>query len=360
VGRDDEEDQGDVGWRLTIAGAHIDDRLTSDGVVGVVQPLVLIEPSEGMTEDDETEQWRLFMAACGRDALTGDRLLLVRIERSHDDEPSQLEFRHIVTTHAFDVPEGERPAVEKISRLASIPVIYKFRFRTELVYRGVIEDPADADFVPNLEGDGPELWISRFGRSSRPNPHVNAMNPVSRNLVGGTSSADVFVVDLASFKMPAKPDCVFCALPLANDETNREHIVPDWVRRVTSDQLGVPIDGVVATAHSACNDAHNRSEDVVRQLTSRHLAGEHLSDDELAAVAFWMAGRMTLLDRAAGIEPPKQSPLDWSFHSAPVVLPPQYFGRLGDDAHPRFKTLVLGPWIYHCCWSEDGCAEPDA
>lgn len=346
---------GRVGWNLTIQGAHIDDRVTPGGVVGVLQPLVVIEPSEGMTESDETREWQTFMVACGRDGATGDRLLSLRIEYPTDGRPGVLEICHLAAVHSFEVPEAEWAAFEQISKLASVPVIYRFQSRRELVYRGVVTDGSGS--VRDLSGDGPEYWISRFGRARRPNPHVNAMQPVSANLVAGTSPADVFAIDLTKFTIPAKSDCVMCAQPLAGEKVNREHLVPDWIRSLISEHLGVPLGGVVAAAHESCNAAQSRAEELIRGFTTRHLSGEDLTDDELSVVAYWMGGRMTLIDRAAGIEPPKRPSLDSSFQSSRVVLAPQYFGRLGDDDHPAFRTLVLGPWVYHCCWTEDGCAE---
>lgn len=343
-----------VGWKLTIQGAHVDDRVTPEGVVGVLQPLVVIEPLEGMTVSDETREWKAFTAACGRDGLTGDRLLLLRTEHSDPGHPGVLEIRHLAGSHSFEVPDTEWAAVDQISKLASVPVIYKFRSRPELVYRGVITDSSNSAL--DLSGDGPEFWISRFGRARRPNPHINAMQPVSRNLVTGTSPADVFVIDLTRFTMPAKSNCVMCAQPLGGEQTNREHLVPDWIRSLVSEHLGVPVGGVVAAAHESCNAAHSHGEEVIRGFTTRHLSGEDLTHEELSVVAYWMAGRMTLMDRAAGIEPSNRPPLDSSFKSSRTVLTPLYSGRLGDDDHPPFRTLVLGPWVYHCCWTDDGCA----
>lgn len=72
-------------------------------------------------------------------------------------------------------------------------------------------------------------------------------------------------------------------------------------------------------------------------------------------MAYWMAGPMTLIDRAAGIEVPSTPLRDSSFQSTRTPLSPLNSGRLGDDDTPPFRTLVLGPWIYHCCWSEEGC-----
>ena len=124
--------------------------------------------------------------------------------------------------------------------------------------------------------------------------------------------------------------------------------------------LGVPIDGVVAATHESCNRRYGPGEEAIKGFTARRLAGDELCDDELGAVAYWMTGRMVLLDRAAGIERPKRPPLDSSFKSANDVLAPLYSGRLGDDdKYPSFRTLVIGPWILHLCWSENGCADAE-
>lgn len=348
-------DPGAAGWKLSIRGLHVDDRLTPEGIVGVMQPLLLIEPSDDMTEREEFREWQAFTAACGRDGPTGDRLLLLRIERPLDGSQAAVEVMHLAASHTFHVPEAERAGIGQIAKLVSVPVIYKFRHHPELTYRGVIAEGLDA--VPDLGGDGAELWVSRYGRAQRPKSHINAMTPVSRNLVGGTSPKDVFVLDLTKFELPASDNCVFCAQPLAGHKVNREHIVPDWLRSLLAEHLGVPIHGVVAGAHESCNEQYGPGEKVIKGFTARRLASDELTADELDAVAYWMTGRMVLVDRAAGIEPPNRPPLDSSFKSANAPLAPVYSGRLGDDDHPPFRTLVMGPWILHLCWSEDGCAD---
>lgn len=351
-------DREGLGWRLSILGIHVDDRLTPEGIVGVMQPFLLIEPSDDMTEREEARERQAFTAACGRDGLTGDRLLLLRIERPVDGSPGTVEVGHLAVGHTFEVPETQRAGIDQIAKLVSVPVIYKFRHYPELAYRGVLAEGLDA--VPDIDGDGPELWISRYGRSQRPKSHINALTPVSRNLVGGTSPRDVFVLDLTRFKLPVSDNCVFCTKPLAGHKVNREHVVPDWLRSLVAEHLGVPINGVVAPAHESCNQQYGPGEELIKEFTARRLAGDELSNDELGAVAYWMSGRMVLVDRAAGIESPKRPPLDSSFKSTNVVLAPVYSGRLGDDnTYPSFRTLVMGPWALHLCWSKDGCADAD-
>lgn len=355
---DDLEEDGSPEWLLSVRGVPVDKRLTSDGVVGVFQPLLLIEASAGMTDRDELNQWQTFISACARDTVTGDRLLVLRIELPSCGRTGFVEVTHPATTHTFDVPEVERASIEQISKLATVPVIYGFRSQPQLSYRAVIANESAS--ARNLDGEGAELWISPFGRGHQPKAHINAMRPVSRNFVEGTSSSDVFTLDLTTFKMPASDNCVICAQPLAGTSFNREHIVPDWLRSLVADELEVPVDGIVADAHTSCNDDHGPGENAIRTLTVRHLAGDDLTGDELGAVAYWMTGRMVLLDRAIGIEVPTCQPLDSAFKSTRIALAPIYSGRLGDEDDPPFRTLVMGPWIYHLCWTADGCGDASA
>jgi hypothetical protein len=342
-----------AGWRLVVQALHFDDRVSPRGVVGVLKPLIVLEPSDGTSPEEEMKERQAFLSACGRDGATGDRLLILRIRPASDRQPGALEISHILTAHSFQVPDDEWPWIEKISQLASVQVTYRFRSGEELQYRGVVTD--DSDSTLDLDGDGPELWTSRFGRAARPNPHVRALEPVSRNLMADASSSDVIFIDLARFAVPSREDCIFCAKPLEGEKTNREHLVPDWMRALVSEAIGVAIDGVVAPAHEACNGSQSPFESDVRASTMRRLAGEDLPTEELGLVGYWMIRRMALIDRAIGIEKPRRPSLVDSFKSANVVLPPLYTCRLGDDDHPSFRTLVLGPWIYHLCWSEEGC-----
>lgn len=344
----------EVGWLLNLAGLPLGDRLTAEGLVGLMQPVVLVEPTASMTEEEERTEWRAFMSACGRDAERGERLLQVRVDLPSGRKPGRLELVHLMTSHSFEVRTSEMALLEQIASLATVPVVYQFRSLDELTYRGVVFNAREG--AVDVTGDGPEVWISRFGRGSAANSHLKAMTPVSRNFLAEATKSEVFNLDLSRFEMPAKRVCVMCAKPLDDNPTNREHIVPDWVRSLTAETLDMPVDGVVAAAHADCNSGDSDGEQVVRAITMRRLARESLSDHELGAIGFWMTKRIALLDRAIGLEVPSSKPLDDHLWSVDQCLPPQFFGRLGRDEAPPFRSLVLGPWIYHLCWSEDGCA----
>lgn len=349
--------QDEVGWLLRLAALPLGDRLTAEGLVGLLQPVVLIEPTASMSELHERVEWRAFMAACGRDAATGDRLLGVSVELPSGNAPGRIELVHLASSHSFEVPASDTALLEQIAKLATVPVLYQFRSLDELEYRGVVFD--EADEVLDVNGDGPEVWISRFGRGSAANTHLRAMTPVSRNFLDDATKSEVFNLDLSCFSMPARPVCVMCARPLEDKPTNREHIVPDWVRSLTSEALGTPVGGVVAAAHVDCNSDDSDGEMSMQELTMRRLAGESLTDLELGAIGYWMTKRIAMLDRAIGLEVPSTKPVDSHLWSADQCLPPQYFGRLGNDETQPFRSLVLGPWIYHLCWSEDGCADDE-